>query len=104
MFTLTIREDQPGGEPGDPVEVVTTSRDIVAWELGDRRRSVGQLSENLRMADITDLAWYAASRRGLTDLDVRQWRAAVDIDFRKTDEDDDEEGEGGDGDPTPKGR
>lgn len=111
MFTLTIVPDLPSGEPGEAFEVTTTSRDIVRWEMGDRRRSVGTLTEQMRMSDITDLAWYAADRRGLTDLDIKRWRESVDIDFRKADESKDDDGSGDGVDtgeeavgPTRKGR
>jgi hypothetical protein len=76
MFTLTINPDE-----GEAFEVETTSRDIAAWERGAKHRSIGRLSEDMRMADIIDLAWYAADRRGLTDLDIVSWRQGVDLDF-----------------------
>lgn len=90
MFTFTVKPD--GGEP---FEVEATSRDIVRWEGMNRKNSVGSLTEDMRMTDLTDLAWVAADRRGLTDLDVREFRAGVDIDFEKTDADDDEDDEAG---------
>jgi hypothetical protein len=76
MFDLKIVPDD-----GDPFSVTTTSRDIAAWERGGKNRSMGRLAEDLRITDITDMAWYAADRRGLTRLDIVQWRAGVDIDF-----------------------
>jgi hypothetical protein len=79
MFTLRVVPDD-----GEPFEVTTTSRDIVQWEAGGTRqnpRSMGQLGGSLRMSDLTDLAWYAAERRGLTDLDSKQWRTGVDVDL-----------------------
>lgn len=76
MFELKIVPD--GGEP---FSVTTTSRDIAAWERGGKNRSMGRLADDLRITDITDMAWYAADRRGLTRLDIVQWRAGVDIDF-----------------------
>lgn len=102
MFSIRVRPD--GGEP---FEVETTSRDIVRWEAGGNRqspRSMSKLSDDLRMTDVTDLAWFAANRKGLTDLDINQWRASVDIDITskpgEDDEDDDNTGVG----PTPAGR
>lgn len=89
MFKIEIRPDD-----GTPFQVETTSRDIVSWERGARKgekRSVGSLMDDLTMGAITDLAWYAANRRGLTDLDIRQWAVSVDIDFSRTDEDGDDE-------------
>jgi hypothetical protein len=93
MFTLRV---VPDGE--EPFDIETTSRDIVAWEAGGSRqnpRSIGALGDNLRMTDITDLAWYAADRRGLTDLDIREWRKAVDIDITSKPGDDEDEEDGG---------
>lgn len=98
MFTLKVVPDD-----GEPFEIETTSRDIVAWESGGTRqnpRSIGSLSDNLRMTDITDLAWFAADRRGLTELDIREWRKAVDIDITSKPGDDEEEGDGEGLDPT----
>jgi hypothetical protein len=99
MFTLKVMPDD-----GEPFEIETASRDIVAWESGGTRqnpRSIGSLSDNLRMTDITDLAWFAADRRGLTELDIREWRKAVDIDITsKPGDDRDEEGDGEGLDPT----
>lgn len=91
MFELKIIPDV-----GEPFDVTATSRDIAAWERGGKQRSMGRLTEELRMTDIIDMAWYAASRRDLTDLDIVQWRAGVDLDFeltkdKTTDTDDDQE-------------
>lgn len=103
MFTIKVRPD--GGEP---FEVETTSRDIVRWEAGGNRqnpRSMSRLSEDMRMTDVTDLAWYAADRRGLTQLDIRQWREQVDLDITKSSTDDDSDGDDSDGaGPTPSDR
>lgn len=105
MFRLKIRPDE-----GDPFEVETTSRDIAKWERGGNKanpRSMGRLADDMRMTDITDLAWYAASRRGLTALAIDQWRDGVDLDFTKLaddeedqDEDGQPEGSGDEGGPT----
>lgn len=85
MFELKIVPDD-----GEPFSVTTTSRDIAAWERGGKNRSMGRLAEDLRITDITDMAWYAADRRGLTRLDIVQWRAGVDIDFEMIKEKDPE--------------
>jgi hypothetical protein len=105
MFLLKIKPDD-----GEPFEVETTSRDIAKWERGGTKtapRSMGRLADDLRMTDMTDLAWYAASRRGLTQLDIVAWRDGVDLDFTKLTEDDDDEtedgqpeGDGSEGGPT----
>lgn len=106
MFTLKIIPDGPDGQPGEPFDVTTTSRDIVRWEAGGNRqnpRSMGSLNDNFKMSDVTDLAWFAASRRGLTDLDIKQWREQVDVDITKRQGDDDD-GDDEESGPTPGDR
>ena len=92
MFRFTCHPD--GGES---FEVVARSRAITAWENAPgqprgTRRSVGDLTKNFRMADMTDVAWYAASRAGQTDLDLPSWRDQVEIDLERYDDEDDEAG------------
>jgi hypothetical protein len=101
VFTIRVRPD--GAEP---FEVETASRDIVAWEAGGNRqnpRSMSKLSDDLRMTDVTDLAWYAAKRKGLTPLDLADWRRSVDIDITSKDSDEDDDEDRGVG-PTPADR
>jgi hypothetical protein len=99
MFRFTCRPD--GGEP---FEVVALSRAITAWEnapFGQPRgtkRSVGELTKNFKMADMVDLAWFAADKAGKTGLDLIQWRDQVDVELEKYGDDDDEAGPT---DPTP---
>lgn len=83
MFEFTIKPDD-----GDEFVVEATSRDIVRWESGAKGRSVGSLTDNMKMTDLTDLAWYAADRRGLYAGDIREFRAGVDIDFSELGSDD----------------
>lgn len=88
MFTFLCTPDA-----GEPFEVKATSRAITRWESAGRGRSVSSLTENMRMTDLVDLAWFAADRAGKTQLDIAQWRDQVDIDAKpSTDDDDDEEG------------
>jgi hypothetical protein len=93
MFKFTCRPD--GGEP---FEVVALSRAITAWEnspFGQPRgtkRSVGDLTKNFKMADMVDLAWFAADKAGKTGLDLVQWREQVDVELEKYGDDDDEAG------------
>lgn len=81
---------------GQPFEVDALSRAIAAWEnapgqpKGETRRSVSTFSKNLSMTDSTDLAWYAASRAGLTGLDLVEWRKQVDVSLEKFEDEDDE--------------
>jgi hypothetical protein len=99
MFRFTCRPD--GGES---FEVVALSRAITAWEnapFGQPRgtkRSVGELTKNFKMADMVDLAWFAADKAGKTGLDLIQWRDQVDVELEKYGDDDDEAGPT---DPTP---
>ena len=95
MFRFTCRPD--GGEK---FEVVALSRAITAWENapGQRgaKRSVGELTQNFKMADMVDLAWFAASKGGKTSLDLPTWRDEVDVELEPYSDDDDEAG------PTPE--
>lgn len=87
MFTFTVTPDQ-----GEPFEVKAGSRDIVRWEGKSRNNSVGSLSDNLRMTDLTDLCWYACERQGLTELDRPTFALNVDIAFKQDADEDDESG------------
>jgi len=71
--------------------VVARSRAIAAWENAPgqpkgERRSLGDFTKNLSMGDTVDLAWYAASRARLTELDIIQWRDQVDVDLEEYDD------------------
>ncbi len=92
MFRFTCHPD--GGES---FEVIALSRAIVAWETAPgqpkgTQRSVSDITENLKMRDMADLSWFAASKAGLTDLDLPQWREQVDVELEKYGDDDDEAG------------
>lgn len=82
---------------GKAFEVVARSRAITAWEnapfqpKGQPRRKLGDITNGLDMGALVDLAWYAASRGGLTELDIREWRDQVDVDLEKYDEDADDD-------------
>jgi len=88
---------------GESFEVVARDRAITAWENAPgqprgTRRSVGDLTKNFRMTDMSELAWFAANRAGLTGLDLPGWRDQVDVEFGKYD---DEDAEAGPTQPTP---
>lgn len=92
MFRFTVHPDG-----GDSFEVVARSRAITAWENAPgqprgTQRSVGELTKSFKMADMVDLAWFAASKAEQTGLDLPQWREQVDVELEKYDEDDDEAG------------
>ena len=84
-------------EAGEQFEVIARSRAIAAWENAPgqtkgTKRSIGDFTDSLRMTDVTDLAWYAADRAGLTGLNLPQWREQVDVELAAYGEDDDEAG------------
>ena len=87
MFRFTCRPD--GGEK---FEVVALSRAITAWEnapgqVRGTKRSVGELTKNFKMADMVDLAWFAASKGGKTELDLRTWQEQVDVELEPYEDD-----------------
>lgn len=96
MFRFTCHPDG-----GKKFEVVALSRAITAWEnapgqVRGAKRSVGELTQNFKMADMVDLAWFAANKAGKTELDLATWRDQVDVELEKYDDEDDEAG------PTPE--
>jgi hypothetical protein len=99
MFRFTCHPD--GGES---FEVIARSRAITAWENAPgqprgTRRSVGELTEKLKMADMVEVAWFAAAKAKLTDMDLPTWQNEVDVELEKYDEDDEDEAG-----PTQEGR
>ena len=82
---------------GKDFEVVARDRAITAWENAPgqprgTRRSVGDLTQHFRMTDMSELAWFAASRAGLTGLDLRSWKEQVDVEIKPYDDEDAEAG------------
>lgn len=103
MFRFTCRP-----EGGKKFEVIARSRAITAWETapgqpkGQPQRTVSDITKNMKMTYMVDLAWYAAERAGLTELDIVAWRDQVDVDLeRYEDEEDKEDDELGMGPTTP---
>ena len=100
MFRFTCHPD--GGEP---FEVVALSRAITAWENAPGqnprgpKRSVGELTKSFKMADMVDLAWFAANKAGKTGLDLPTWRDQVDVELEKYGDDEDDEAGPTDGTP-----
>lgn len=91
MFRFTCYPD--GGES---FEVVARSRALAAWETAPgqprgARRSLGDLTKNFRMADMVDVAWFAANKAGQTELDLPTWRESVEVELEKYGTDDDDE-------------
>lgn len=91
MFRFTVHPDA-----GKSFEVVARSRAITAWENAPGqpkgpRRSVGDITKHFKMADLVDLAWFAADKAELTTLDLPTWREQVDVELEKYGVDDEDE-------------
>ena len=87
MFRFTCHPD--GGEP---FEVIARSRAITSWETAPgqpkgTQRSVSDITKNFKMRDMVELAWFAADKAGLTELDLPTWREQVDVELEKYDDD-----------------
>lgn len=59
MFSAKITP--PDGEQYD---LTADSRDVIEWELSDRKRYMGQLQERTSMVAIGELLYFAARREG----------------------------------------
>jgi len=88
LFTLTP-------EGGEAFEVRATTRDVLVWEKTGRDRSLSALMENLRVADMYEIAYVAAKRQGVWDGNRAEFEERVDLDFEE---------EQGAADPTPPAR
>lgn len=73
MFLFDITPD--GGET---FRVPATSRDVEHWERTGKGRSLATL-ERPQMAHLIEIAFLAASRRGLASGDLAAFRAACDV-------------------------
>ncbi|OLL69839.1 hypothetical protein Ae168Ps1_6396c [Pseudonocardia sp. Ae168_Ps1] len=74
MFTFEVVPD--GGES---YELVAASRDVVVWERTGKGRSLQQLTENLRMSDLYEVAHLAARRQGRFDGSLEDFIGSVDL-------------------------
>ena len=59
MITFTLTPDY-----GDALTVEADSRDIFVWEKTNKGKSLGQLKDNLLMADMYPIAHIACKRLG----------------------------------------
>lgn len=98
-FTFRVLPDD-----AETYEVTAKSRDIVHWEKRFKR-SLAAVTNDMSMAALTQLAYVAASRLGLTGgADYVTFESTVDIELVGDDEDDeDSPGDDGAG-PTPLDR
>jgi hypothetical protein len=62
LFKFTVSPD--GAEP---FTCEATSRDIVRWETSGKGRTMGALVENMRMIDLTDLAFIEVEKKDDSD-------------------------------------
>lgn len=92
MFKFTCHPDG-----GASFEVVARSRAITAWETapgqakGQPQRTISEVTKNMKMVYMVDLAWYAAERAGQTSLNIIEWRDQVDVDLEKYEDDEGDE-------------
>lgn len=87
LFKLT-----PDG--GDTFEVRATTRDVLMWEKTAKGRSLSALMNELRVADMYEIAYVSAKRQGLWDDNRAEFESRVDLDFEE---------EKGSADPTTPG-
>lgn len=85
---------------GDTFRVVAASRDVLAWEKAGKGRSFKQLGEEMTMAGLYGLAYFAARRQGLFSGTLPEWEESVDLMPVGDDEDDQEDQDGEGVDPT----
>lgn len=83
MFKFVVT-DSSGAEL---FKVDAKSRDVIRWEAANKANSLHKLNENLRMTDLTEVAFYAASRQGLYDGSLVDFKADCDIELEDEDED-----------------
>ena len=85
MFTATITP--PDG--GEPYTITADSRDVIEWELADRKRYFGQIQDRLSLVAVGELLFYAARREGRFSGADRDFIRTHKIDLQAADEDDD---------------
>ena len=89
MFTARITP--PDG--GEPFIIATDSRDVVEWELSDRKNYLGLLEERASMVSIGELLFFAGRREGRISVGPKEFVRTYKIDrLKRTDDDDDEVG------------
>lgn len=79
---------------GDTFRVVAASRDVLAWEKAGKGRSFKQLGEEMTMAGLYGLSYFAARRQGLFSGTLPEWEESVDLMPVGDDDEDQDDGEG----------
>lgn len=82
LFTFTIHPD--GGEP---YELEATSRDVLNWERTGKNASLKRLMEDLHLADLYQVAYFAATRQGRFTGTRADFESGVDLTFEVEDSD-----------------
>jgi hypothetical protein len=83
MFRFRVNPDD-----GEPFEVESTSRDILAWERKSKQ-TARYLLEKLPMAELYKIAFNAAERQGLYDRGYAEFESGCDLKVIRTEDDDD---------------
>lgn len=83
---------------GEPYEVEGTTRDILNWERTTKGASFGKLEENMHIADLYKIAWFAARRASMFSGVLADFEEQHDLDIVRGEADDG--GEDSEPDPT----
>jgi hypothetical protein len=83
MYTFRVTP-----EDGEPFEVASTSRDILAWERKSGK-TARYILEKLPYAELYKIAHLAATRQGLYDGDFAAFQSGCDLKILRTEDDDD---------------
>lgn len=84
MWTFKVIPDD-----GEPFEVTSGSRDVLAWER-KTKLTARHLLDKMPMVELYKIAHLAATRQGLYDGDYAEFESTCDIDVK----DDDDDGDG----------
>lgn len=83
MFNVTIKPDN-----GESYDIKITMKDAVKWEKADKGRNITHAQEEgLRLADIYELAFYAAVRIKKFKGDLDKFENTNDLSFEADDQD-----------------
>lgn len=74
MFDLKVSRD---GQ--EPYVVTAQPRDILVWERTGQNRAFSRMMDDLKMADLYDLAYIASKRLGLFDGTAAAFEASADV-------------------------
>ncbi|PXY17347.1 hypothetical protein [Prauserella flavalba] len=83
---LTLTPDN-----GDPIEVESSSKDILNWERTTKGASFGSFIDNMHLADLYKIAWFAARRINAFGGTLKEFEETYELDLDRKDEDDDED-------------